>query len=368
LIRSLSSTYGVAVDADHRQWTMRQYRRGDETGLVQLFSSVFGRNLTEEQWRWKLKARPGPVENVYVAVVPDGNGGERLVFQYAAIPVKYAVGSAEVDAMVSVDTMTAPEFRRRGLLTAVGGHAYQRWREAGIAFVIGLPNEQWGSRAAALGWRELFPLRWRVRPVRVEAMAGRRLGCPGLSRQTLLSSVWNAGWNQWLRRDPRVDVGRVIEAGEAFQRLWAARRRGRESPVCRTIVRDARWVAWRYLATPGRPYAIHLAERDGQPVGYSVSKVLAEGERRVGVVPELLSIPGDDGAERTLLAETVRHLIGQGVDSVAALSVPATKFDGLLARGGFLPTRRSFSTQVVPLRAGASADSWEVFGGDFDVV
>ena len=59
--------------------------------------------------------------------------------------------------MVSVDTMTAPAFRRRGLLTEVAARAYEAWRDAGIAFVIGLPNQQWGSRARALAGASCFP-------------------------------------------------------------------------------------------------------------------------------------------------------------------------------------------------------------------
>ena len=41
--------------------------------------------------------------------------------------------------------MTDPEYRRQGILTAIARLAYDTWRKAGIPFVLGLPNEQWGS-------------------------------------------------------------------------------------------------------------------------------------------------------------------------------------------------------------------------------
>ena len=80
--------------------------------------------------------------------------------------------------MVSVDTMTAPEFQRRGLLSEVGRSTYAHWRDGGVAFVLGLPNERWGSRASALGWIELFPLQWLTRALRPAALLARRLHLP----------------------------------------------------------------------------------------------------------------------------------------------------------------------------------------------
>ena len=116
--------------------------------------------MTEHEWRWKL-APTSKVPNVWLATHAD-----QPIFQYAAMPTRFEIGDRTHAVMVSVDTMTAPAFRRRGLLTEVASRAYEAWRNAGVAFVIGLPNQQWGSRAQALGWRELFPLQWLARPLR----------------------------------------------------------------------------------------------------------------------------------------------------------------------------------------------------------
>src|SRR5213594_2611005 len=131
-------------NAQAADWSIRAYCAGDEGALVALFERVFGRSISEAHWRWKLKQPPSPVENVWLAVDED-----RPVFHYAGIPTRYRLPAGEVTAMVSVDTMTAPEFQRRGLLSAVGRHVYDTWRAAGVPFVIGLPNQRWGSRTGA---------------------------------------------------------------------------------------------------------------------------------------------------------------------------------------------------------------------------
>ena len=63
-------------------------------------------------WRWKLRRSPSETANVWLAAV-DG----KAVFHYGGIPLRFALDGPITTAMISVDAMTAPEFRRRGLLT-----------------------------------------------------------------------------------------------------------------------------------------------------------------------------------------------------------------------------------------------------------
>src|SRR5690348_11731237 len=106
--------------------SIRQYRAGDESQLVALFASVFAAPIDERHWLWKLRHANSPAPNVLLAM-----SGGRPVFQYAGIPLAFLLDGERALGMVSVDTMTAPEFRRRGLLTRVAGEAYARWRDAG---------------------------------------------------------------------------------------------------------------------------------------------------------------------------------------------------------------------------------------------
>src|SRR5262245_5142496 len=241
-------------------WTIRAYQPGDERALAALFERVFGRPIGEAHWRWKLKQLPSPVENVWLAV-HDG----APIFQYAAIPTRYRLPEGEATAMVSVDTMTAPEFQRRGLLSTIGRHAYEAWRAAGIPFVIGLPNERWGSRASALGWQPLFSLQWLVRPLRPEALLARRMGLPALARLTPLGALWNGLASTRAQMDRSIRVHPIDRAGPELDRLW--RRCAADTPF--SVVRDSAWVNWRYLDAPSLGYRVLLAERNGGPAGYA---------------------------------------------------------------------------------------------------
>jgi hypothetical protein len=256
------------------------------------------------------------------------------------------------------------------LLSAVGRKVYDTWRAAGVAFVLGLPNERWGSRAGALGWEPLFDLRWLARPLRPEAILARRLRMPLLARLTWIGAAWNTLWRLRLRRDPAVRVRPVERAGPEFDQLW--RRCGVETPA--SVVRDAAWVNWRYLDAPAFDYRVLLAERDGQPVGYAAYRVEARAVGATGLVAELFTAQADAPARRTLIAETLAALRRAGVDNVLTLAVPGSPLERDLRSAGFLYGRGAFGVQLVPLDPelplGVLRDSqsWNMAGGDFDVI
>jgi Acetyltransferase (GNAT) domain len=356
------------VDDDLPQvpaWQIRPYQPGDEAALVRLFERVFGRPLAEDHWRWKLKQPLSPVENVWLAV----HAGEPI-FQYAGIPTAFVAGDREMTVMVSVDTMTAPEFQRRGLLSQVGTHTYTTWQAAGIPMVLGLPNERWGTRAAALGWEPLFKLQWYLLPLSPARLLARHLRLPTMERLHWADWLWTGLW-AWARRPgAAVQVMPISEAGEVFDRLWQHSR----GDYGFSVRRDARWVNWRYLSAPEPGYRVLLASRDGQPIGYAAYRLETAAHRKVGMLADLFTPRADGGARRSLLAHVLHDLRAAGAESVATLAIPASPVAQTLRAAGFLVGRWGFVVQCVLLDPRlAVADMrdpqlWSLAGGDFDVV
>jgi GNAT superfamily N-acetyltransferase len=342
---------------------VRQYRAGDEAQLVALFAAVFGRSIDEPHWLWKLRHATSPAPNVLLAM-----SGERPVFQYAGIPVSFLLNGSRADGMVSVDTMTAPDFRRRGLLTQVAGEAYARWRDAGVQFVIGLPNEQWGSRTRALGWVPLFGLQRLVRPLRPEVMLAHRVGLPWLRHLAVISAAWNGLVAPRLRRDPSIQTCAVSQADEEFDELWDKCRQDAKF----SVIRDRAWVQWRFMDCPRR-YQVLLARRDGVPVGYCAWRVDESQGRRRAFLAELVAARDEPNVLQTLLAELVSGLQEQRAEYLLTLAPPGTRLHRLLRKQGFF-AGASFSVEMVPLAAGlplgdlACAHHWQLSGAAFDVI
>lgn len=343
---------------------IRPYRTDDERDLVELFRRAFGQSVTEDHWRWKLKRPHSPTSNVWLAVCE-----EKPVFQYAGIPTRFQLADGSATVMVSVDTMTAPEFRRRGLLTQVAQQVYSAWRAGGVAFVLGLPNNQWGSRAAALGWQELFPLQWLVRPLRPHAILARRLKMPLLSHVSFPSALWNRLLQARVHRDPQVRIERASQADAAFDQLWDACK----SDWAFSTVRDRDWVQWRFLSAPSSAHEVTLARRAGRPTGYCAYSLLGSGERVHATLADMLFARQDLATRDTLLSDLIDRLIVAKAEAVSTLAVPGTAHHRWLRHVGFFP-RQAFSVQVVPLSANLPLErmrdphQWNLSGADFDVI
>src|SRR4051812_23549944 len=165
------SSAGPNVPGDRKHaWEVRAFRESDAPDLLSLYSEVFGRPRSEAEFRWKLFKPDSPVDTVWVAARAD-----RVVGQHAGIPTWLKLGVTQVLAMHAVEAMTHQDHRREGMLTELGGGLYGHWRDSGVPLVMGLPHAGWGSRAAALGYREVLTLQWLSRPLRPLAMLEARL-------------------------------------------------------------------------------------------------------------------------------------------------------------------------------------------------
>jgi Acetyltransferase (GNAT) domain len=343
---------------------IRAYKDGDEHALVRLLGAELGHDVALEHWRWKLLHWPSEAANVWLATV-DG----QAVFHYGGIPLRYSVNGSVETAMISVDAMTAPQFRRRGLLTQGVARAFTEWQAHGIAFTLGLPNERWHSRTAAAGWQPLFALQWLVRPLRPEVFAARRFGMPWLRRTTILTRVWRG----WLRdrpsRDPQIEFHEVMRADGSFDRLWDRCRS--DAPF--SVVRDSAWVQWRFLSSPARKYQVVVACRGGAAAGYRVIHIAKTQHKTSAFLAELVAPDGDEAAQDSLLAEAVATADHAGADVLATLAVPGTRLHRSLRRAGFL-RGPAFGVHVVPFAPSLSLDrlrrpeNWRLSGAEFDVV
>ncbi len=345
--------------------TVRPARDADAARVVELFERAFSRPMSQAHWHWKLARRHAPCDNVWLAIDED----DVPIFQYAGIPIRLRVDEREVEAMVGVDTMADPQRRRRGLLTRVGRHTYDTWRQAGVAAVLGLPNEQWGSRTRALGWEPLFEFGWRLRPLAPEVLLARRLRLP-----------WPRGWRLAGRLIDLL-VGRPPEAGLTVRELATASpeidqlwQRPRDEHRF-SVVRDAARLAWRYLESPDGAYRLLLSERDSRPVAYAALRCqTTTGGRLLGWIAEVHATRDEPNAMALLIDRAVRQLSSDGAELVGALAQPGSTFDRALHRAGFWFRPGRFSFELLPLADDLPladmrrSENWNLAGGDFDVI
>jgi GNAT superfamily N-acetyltransferase len=340
----------------------RAPRTDDLPAILALFETSFGKPVSAAHYRWKLESRPSPVENVVIAV----DESDRPVFHSAGIPCKCRLRGTERWVMLGADVMTAPAYRRRGLNTRYSSELYARWRDAGVALVLGFTNEQWGSSAPNVGLRPLGPLASLVLPLRPEKILARKSGVAAFGEMPLIGALWRRIQGATAPPDPRFRIQEVRSAGPEFDDLWH-----RSSPAMdRSLVRDRAWVTWRYFDSPDVRYRVLFARVDAQPVGWIA---FSQPEPRVANIVEIFTHPDDGEAFAALLRFALAMISASGAEVVRTLAAPGTRPFTAFRRAGFL-VRGKGMVEHIPLDPSLTpkdigeARDWHFAAGDFDAV
>jgi hypothetical protein len=333
----------------------------DIPGILSLFEAAFDKPISATHYEWKLRSRPSPVANAVVVVDEAG----QPVFHSAGIPCRARIAGAERLVMMGCDVMTAESLRRQGFNTTYSSRMYGRWRDAGVALVLGFANEKWGASAAGVGLRPLGQLASLTLPLRPERMLARKTGVKALGELHLLGRLWR-GFRMGARNVKGMEVREVNEAGVEFDRLWALV----GARIGRTLVRDRDWVAWRYFGSADTPYRVWIATRDGVPVGYAA---LATGNPRVPTVAEIFAAPGDMDTFAALVRAVAEAACAGGAESLRTLAVPDSWPFAAFLNSGFR-AGTSGTLQHIPLDPKLTkadigeARDWYFTAGDFDAV
>jgi len=323
--------------------TIRPATENDRDAAVELLTAAHGTIVRDAtSWDWLFKGR---VDRYMVA-----DTGERLAAQYALLPVRVRHGDSVIDASLSLDTATHPDFGGRGLMTRLGRAAYDR---SGSELVFGFPN----ARSAGvfynrLGWRETAPFPLWVKPL------------PGLVRALTGLPLPPVG-----RRRRGASVERFDRFGAWADEIWDASAGRGETAV----VRDSTYLNWRFVDAPF-DYQRFVAPAGPEPVAHAVIRTVPWRHGRLTYLMELAAFPGAEADA----ARVLRAALGEarGSAGVVAVATPSDPLLPVLTHAGFrhAPARARAGFSFGARRTGALADdaglerieSWHLTAGDFD--
>jgi len=102
-----------------------------------LLQRVFGAHAKHSAGAIAWRYRDNPVGPV---VGHDAFENGTLIAHYVTVPLSARIDGAPVRGLLSLNTATAPEAQGRGLFTKLAQATYERARDLGFAFVIGVAN------------------------------------------------------------------------------------------------------------------------------------------------------------------------------------------------------------------------------------
>lgn len=279
------------------RWIIRPYRPGDEGAILDLFQRVFGVNRSLEHWRWKFLDNPAGLY-VRVAETPSGE----LIGHYGTLPVLMKWGDRNLILTQIIDVMVDSRIRRGlkrpGLFAMLSECSIASIGSPGRASGgYGFPTPEHlriGQRVS--GYVSLHPVRTLVKDLNTGSAPG--------------------GATTWF-----LTVEEVTRFGAETDRLW---QRCQEA-LSVAIVRDARYMNWRYIDCPDVTYKVLAARhRFSGEIGGAAVLRLGWGDRPMARLVDWLVPAAATSAANLLLARCEDVARGAGMAQLHAWFPPYT--------------------------------------------
>jgi GNAT superfamily N-acetyltransferase len=315
-----------------QEWFIRPYRSGDEEAIFEVFCAAFGEPHDKDQWLewwlWKYQNNPAGSPIIWVAEADD-----RLVAQYAIIPVKMKMGDRIITGSQSVDTMTHPDYRGRGMLFTLSERVFEEAGKQGIEIVYGFPNRMtsWYRKL----WLEVDARSTLIKPLNLRNILDKKI------TNTFLLKVGETSLSFFVKifsrtsYPPEIDgltITRVSSFDERFYDFWENVSHDYEI----SVVRDMTYLNWRYVDIPGVDYAIFVAEKSGQVMGYTVLRCGRQFGLLFGNVFELVTPSGHEPIAQALMLKAIEYFRGEKSDLILCRMIADKKLDRVVRKSGFL--------------------------------
>ena len=203
-----------------------------------LFSRAFQTPLPG-YFRWKYIDNPAGS-----AIGFEARDGKTIAGFYGAMPEVWNVNGKPVTLFQSMDTMTDPDYRGRGLFVDLANLTMKAIADEHSGWMIGFPGHtSIGGFVGKLGWKDIAHVRILF----------------SLRQILSLSSM--------IRSSPDYDLERVYQAGAEFDEYWSRRDTG---PMEIQKQYSARVINWRIFDRPGNVSQLHYVRVNNQIAGVIV--------------------------------------------------------------------------------------------------
>ena len=320
-----------------RSWICRDYKSGDEYQILALFQKAFGKEIDIAFWRWRFAQNPSG-KGIIKLLFDE----KKLIGHYAVIPVNVQVEDKLVKAVLSMTTMTHPDYRGQGIFTYLAEETYGLCKKKGFLFVYGFPNKNsYYGFTSKLGWQ-------------------------GQGKMTLLQKELEPKAKKDLSTR---EVKQIEHFDNGIDSLWNKVKRNHTVIVQRT----QEFLNWRFARNPNVDYRKYLiSSNSGDIEGYIVLKIYVAGDMTIGHIVDILSV-ADEEVVKILLQHSYNYFLEQGVSYISCWIPRNSYYYGLLEKEGFTTKETETYFGIKILENDASLESvsqhsnWFLTMGDSDV-
>lgn len=309
---------------------------------AQLFNACFKKTTTSDALAWRYDRGP---HGKSIALL--SRTSSTAVSGYACSP-RLILSNGDERTLAPVgetgDVMTHPDWRKRGLFSALDVAALAEAKKRGWPVVFGLPNRRSAHIFVELGWMAVGSVRtWtflfradetarsvRLREGRIAALLTSFSARSCASRRRRASAGAAQIYGRRLERFPPAVL--ALSRHVAQRHAWM-------------VQRDAEYLNWRFLENPSRAHdVIGLFTGDHRFVGYAVVQKPSHANP-VGYLIDILGL--DESVEVAAVEAGLAHLQSVGTSVAQASAIDGSWWENRLRTSGFLPPRSTNTLSVI---------------------
>ena len=316
---------------------IREYRKGDEEGIVSLFNQIYDTSRKEDYWKWQFMDNPSGDPIIVVA-----EEDSKIIGQCTLLPTEKIIEGKEVLAGDSIDTMILKEYRGKGIYEEMAKKSYEIGAEKGIKIRTGFPTKE--ALRGLLGdiggifvtdiplFINIYKMdNFLVGIVKINFLA-KLLAVPSL----LISKFVYK--EQKLKIKENYQIGEINEFGIEFDKLWDKIKV--DSPIM--TKRSSEFLNWRIKNHPSIDYKTFGAYLNNELVGYIILKTEKRKVRKnvdltIGNIIDMVGINED--IITALYFKAKSYFKSIKTDFVVSWASETMQYRSLLVKLGFYKTK-----------------------------
>jgi len=321
----------------NQTWSVRPYKEGDEKEIFELTKVVWGYEVPEKErwmrgWRWLHLDNPAGTSIIWLA---KHNGKTVGVHLLVMINMKIRGGSHKGGE--PVDTMTHPEYRYQGISSTLGRKLLSEAEKKGICLEFAFPNQQNYPVRMKSGWFDVCAFQVMIKPLNLKNILRKYF-----VRNRLLLNIFTTGGNLIIKaffRSKKVPgkvmskVKEVSHFDDRISEFWDTISNDYDI----IVVRNKKYLNWRYVYAPNADYTIYIAEESGNICGYIVLGCGNKDNLRWGYIYDIIASTEREDIIQCLLTKAVEYFMDAGVDAIFSKMVTNEICRKGLSKNGFIP-------------------------------
>jgi hypothetical protein len=352
-----------------RLWIERPYQDGDETKLPVLYEDATGNWIGISAWRWLFMNAPAGKGYTWLA---DHDGF--LAGQYSIVPVDMMIQGKRVRAAQSVDTMTHSNYRKQGIFLALARNVYEKAKNDNVSLIYGFPNQfSFHGLTDHLGFTTLPNVKKFLRPVKIDDAITAKLKIPVIS--SVLGYISRLFFDMFFpihsKSDADVEIKSVSRFPDETDKLFESL----SGKFPNMVIRDKRYLNWRYPDRPNKEYGLILAYRGKVLSGYCVTGTAERRGLKIGCIMDIFADPSDSKTISLLIGNALKAMFKKNVIALTCLITDRSPFVKYLKKAGFIFQMPPLSYNVkillpqeVDMEKLKDPSMWHITFGDTDFV